>query len=93
MKSGRMSRDTVFQEIKPGAGFETGDFVTETFGGYLPYNDPGAQYLTITRNMTSKAFVCTTRPSFYSSLKTNYSRKLLGKPVVPHLRISTGQVH
>ena len=24
-----MSRDTVFQEIRPGAGFETGDFVKE----------------------------------------------------------------
>ena len=28
-----MSRDTVFQEIRPGAGFETGDFVKEKLGG------------------------------------------------------------
>ena len=27
MTSGRVSRDTVFQEIRPGAGFETGDSV------------------------------------------------------------------
>ena len=29
-----VSRDTVFQEIRPGAGFETGDFVKEKLGGY-----------------------------------------------------------
>ena len=28
-----VSRDTVFQEIRPGAGFETGDFVEEKLGG------------------------------------------------------------
>ena len=35
-----VSRDAVFQEIRPGAGFgfETGDFVKEELGG-LPYND------------------------------------------------------
>ena len=33
MTSGRVSRDTVFQEILPGAGFETGDFVQEKLGG------------------------------------------------------------
>ena len=33
-----VSRDTVFQKIRPGAGFETGDFVKEKFGG-LPWND------------------------------------------------------
>ena len=27
MTSGRVSRDTVFPEIRPGASFETGDFV------------------------------------------------------------------
>ena len=37
MTSGRVSRDTVFQEIRPGAGFETGDF-DEMLGG-LPWND------------------------------------------------------
>ena len=31
-----VSRDTVFQEIRPGAGFETGDFVGEKLGGGLP---------------------------------------------------------
>ena len=31
-----VSRDTVLQEIRPGAGFETGDFVEETLGG-LPH--------------------------------------------------------
>ena len=34
MTSGRVARDTVFQEIRPGAGFETGDFVKESWGGY-----------------------------------------------------------
>ena len=29
----RVSRDTVFQEIRPGVGFETRDFVKETLGG------------------------------------------------------------
>ena len=33
-----VSRDTVFQEIRQGAGFETGDFVKETLGG-LPSNE------------------------------------------------------
>ena len=28
-----VSRDTVFQEIRSGAGFETGDSVKETLGG------------------------------------------------------------
>ena len=28
-----VSRDTVFQEIRPGAGFETSDFVKEMLGG------------------------------------------------------------
>ena len=35
---GGVSRDTVYQEIRPGAGFETGDFAGETLGG-LPSND------------------------------------------------------
>ena len=26
-------RDTMFQEIRPGAGFKTGDFVQEALGG------------------------------------------------------------
>ena len=29
----RVSRDTVFQEIRPGVGFETSDFVKEKLGG------------------------------------------------------------
>ena len=29
-----VARDTVFQEVRPGAGFETGDFVKEMLGGY-----------------------------------------------------------
>ena len=35
MTSGRvsLSTDNVFQEMRPGAGFETGDFVEETLGG------------------------------------------------------------
>ena len=28
-----VSRDTVFQEIRPGTGFETGDFAKEKSGG------------------------------------------------------------
>ena len=28
-----VSRDTVLQEVRPGAGFETGDFVKEKLGG------------------------------------------------------------
>ena len=28
-----VARDTVFQEIRPGVGFETGDFVKEKLGG------------------------------------------------------------
>ena len=30
-----VSRDTVFQEIRPGVGFETADFVKEKLGGGL----------------------------------------------------------
>ena len=33
MTSGRVSRDTVFQEMRPGAGFETGGFVKKKVGG------------------------------------------------------------
>ena len=33
-----VSRDAAFQEIWPGAGFETGEVVKEKLGG-LPYND------------------------------------------------------
>ena len=33
MASG-LSMDTVFQETRPGAGFETGDSVKEQLGGY-----------------------------------------------------------
>ena len=29
----RVARGTVFQEIRPGAGFKTGDFVKEKLGG------------------------------------------------------------
>ena len=32
MTSG-VSRDTVFQDIRPGVGFKTGDFVEEKLGG------------------------------------------------------------
>ena len=31
-----VSGDTVFKEIRPGAGFDTGDFVEEKSGGGLP---------------------------------------------------------
>ena len=33
--SGRVARGTAFQELRPGAGFTTGDFVRETLGGLL----------------------------------------------------------
>ena len=29
-----VARGTVFQEIRPGAGFKTGDFVEKSWGGY-----------------------------------------------------------
>ena len=32
MASG-LARGTVFQEVRPGAGFKTGDFVKEKLGG------------------------------------------------------------
>ena len=32
MTSGRVSRYTVLQEIRPGVGFETGDFFKEKLG-------------------------------------------------------------
>ena len=35
-----VSRDTVFQKIRPGAGFETGDFVKETLGGLYRRTTP-----------------------------------------------------
>ena len=28
-----VARDTVFQEVRPGAGFKTGDFVKKRLGG------------------------------------------------------------
>ena len=31
--SGWQGRGTAFQEVRPGAGFKTGDFVEEKFGG------------------------------------------------------------
>ena len=36
--SGQQGRGTVFKEIRPGAGFKTGDFVKDKLGG-LPQND------------------------------------------------------
>ena len=33
------ARDTVFQEMRPGVGFETGDFVKEMLGRLPPKND------------------------------------------------------
>ena len=33
MTSGFVSRDTVFEEVRPGAGFKTDDFVKEKLGG------------------------------------------------------------
>ena len=40
--SGRVSRDTAFQEIRPGAGFETGDFVKKKRWGGYRRTTPGA---------------------------------------------------
>ena len=34
-----VARGTIFQEVRPGAGFKTGDFVKRKVGGGLPYND------------------------------------------------------
>ena len=39
----RVSRGTVFQDTRPGAGFETGDFVREKLVGGLPLNDSALQ--------------------------------------------------
>ena len=39
MTSGRVSRDSVFQEIRPGADFETADFDKEKLGGLAPQKD------------------------------------------------------
>ena len=36
MTSGSQGHRTVFHEVRPGAGFETGDFVKEMLGGELP---------------------------------------------------------
>ena len=33
MTSGWVARGTVFREVRPGAGFKTGDFVKEKLGG------------------------------------------------------------
>ena len=41
-----VSRDTAFQEIRPGAGFETGDFVKKKFfGGGYRRTTPGSPAL------------------------------------------------
>ena len=52
-----VSRDTVFEEVRPGAGFETGDFVKERLGGATverlsggpPVRDLFLQWLGVTR--------------------------------------------
>ena len=99
-----VSRDTVSQEIRPGAGFETGDSVKEKPGGATVVrlrngmaidpapkknleNHPTAGVLCSIRkslrssheelnispkNMTSKAFVRTTRPRFYALVLNQY---------------------
>ena len=51
--SGRVSRDDVFQEIRPGAGFETGDFGKEKLNG-LPYNDSRLKVLLCKPGKTSQ---------------------------------------
>ena len=40
-----VSRDTVFQEIRPGAGFETADFVKEKLGGGYCSKAPASFFL------------------------------------------------
>ena len=45
MTSGRVSRGTVFQEMRPGVGFETGDFVKEKLGGTLEFSSHGSRRL------------------------------------------------
>ena len=39
-----VARGTVFQEVRPGAGFKTGDFVEGKLGG-LSYNDSPVRVL------------------------------------------------
>ena len=34
MSGGGAGRSTIFQEIRSGAGFETGDFLKKCWGGY-----------------------------------------------------------
>ena len=38
-----VSRDTVLREIRPGAGFETGDFIKEKLGGLYRRTTPGQE--------------------------------------------------
>ena len=59
MTSGRVARDTVFQEIRPGVGFETGDFVKEKLGG-LPSRSTVAPFLSFS---STKSPVSKTRSS------------------------------
>ena len=59
-----VSRDTVIQEIRPGAGFETGDFVEEKLGGggyrrtiWLRRHSLCAVHPTFLRALVPKQFV------------------------------------
>ena len=63
-----MSRDTVFQEIRPGgAGLKTGDFVEEKFGG------EGYRRTTLPHNMIQLDH----RFGYRQNIKTRGKRKSL----------------
>ena len=51
-----VSRDTVFQEPRPGAGFKTGDLVKEKLGGITPLN---GSTMTLVATLRLRAMSCT----------------------------------
>ena len=60
MTSGRQ-RSTVFQEIRPEAGFKADDFVTGKFGG-LPWNNSGEKRQGSSLNATKHVLDHTEHP-------------------------------
>ena len=56
------ARGTIFQEIRPGAGFKTGDFVKEMLGG-ATVERLQPQEQNVVKNTTTRTATTTTTPA------------------------------
>ena len=64
------ARGTVLKEIRPGAGFKTGDFVKEVLGG-LPQNDSGERKFCPLLSLGIPSRECSATPRTGTSVNTS----------------------